>query len=202
MTAELQPADLLADLPEMMEPPDALPDLPDDDAGEEEPAATAGNERRSTATKLVDLALERYSLGVTPDGEAYALPAAGGHIVTMLRDCRSSLRAELAREFSGSTKRPLFVCACRRARRVGWLRQGARSPRCYRRRASRGGVLRLVGGRFLKLTLTDVWLRECSTVPVEVWTFVPGSTSRRPPGRRTGGTEWSVKWYRPGSTRR
>lgn len=53
----------------------------------------------SIATQLVQLAQERYSFGVTTDGEPYALPVNGGHIVTMLREGKSGLRAELAREF-------------------------------------------------------------------------------------------------------
>lgn len=61
------------------------------------PAADPGEEpKRSAAALLVDLALERYRFGVTPEGEAFAVPTAGGHVVRMLRGGRFSLRAELA----------------------------------------------------------------------------------------------------------
>ena len=82
------------DLPNMTEPAVALPELP-----VEEVDAQSDNSRPLTATQLVELALERYSLGVTAENEAYALPATGGHVVMMLRDARASLRGELAREF-------------------------------------------------------------------------------------------------------
>lgn len=55
--------------------------------------------RKSVATQLVELAVERYDLGVTEDGEAFATTAVGPRIVRMLRGGRQSLRAELAATF-------------------------------------------------------------------------------------------------------
>ncbi len=78
--------------------PDPLPELPDDNADEADVQPDSGRPP-SVATQLVELARDRYTLGVTTDSEAYAVPAGGGHVVMMLRDARASLRGELAREF-------------------------------------------------------------------------------------------------------
>ncbi|OIQ84053.1 hypothetical protein GALL_341330 [mine drainage metagenome] len=61
--------------------------------------------RKSAAAQLVDLALERYTFGVTPEGDPYAIPLPGGHVVRMLRGGRSSLRGEIAAAYRASTKR-------------------------------------------------------------------------------------------------
>lgn len=53
-------------------------------------------EKRSAAAQLVDLALQRYRFGVTPEGETFGVPRTGGHVVRLLRGSRTSLRAELA----------------------------------------------------------------------------------------------------------
>jgi hypothetical protein len=55
------------------------------DSGERQP-------RKSTADRLVDLAVERYEFGCTEDREPYALDANAGHVVRMLRE-PSSLRS-------------------------------------------------------------------------------------------------------------
>jgi hypothetical protein len=59
------------------------------DSGERQP-------RKSTADRLVDLAVERYEFGCTEDREPYALDANAGHVVRMLRGGKLSMRAELA----------------------------------------------------------------------------------------------------------
>lgn len=58
--------------------------------------ADSGGADRSVATQLVQLALERYSFGVTPDGRTYAVPALRDHVVTMMSESRADLRYELA----------------------------------------------------------------------------------------------------------
>ncbi|HET6755940.1 MAG TPA: hypothetical protein VFH23_18525 [Jiangellaceae bacterium] len=58
----------------------------------------------STATQLVELARERFNLGVTLTGEPYAVPVDGPNVARVLRGGRRSLRAELARMFYGKTK--------------------------------------------------------------------------------------------------
>lgn len=84
---------------------DENPPLPDEPPDEDDPAgaksARAGEKSAapSQATRLVQLAIEQYELGVTPDGEPYAVPASGPRVVRMLRGGRGSLRAELARRY-------------------------------------------------------------------------------------------------------
>ena len=55
-------------------------------------------QRDNAANQLVQLALSRYRLGATPDGEPYAVPRSGGHVVRLLRS-GSTLREELARDY-------------------------------------------------------------------------------------------------------
>jgi 5S rRNA maturation endonuclease (ribonuclease M5) len=56
-------------------------------------------DRKSAATQLVELAMARYRLGVTPEGEPYAIPKSGGHVARSLRGGKTGLRAELSREY-------------------------------------------------------------------------------------------------------
>lgn len=77
---------------------DAEPGDLDDDEDEDD-----SSPRRSVATKLVELAVGRYELGVTPDGDPYALPRSGPRIVRLLRGGRGSLRAELAQSYYTAT---------------------------------------------------------------------------------------------------
>ena len=56
-------------------------------------------ERKGAATQLVELAMSRYVLGVTPDGDPYAIPRSGGHVARSLRGGKAGLRAELSREY-------------------------------------------------------------------------------------------------------
>lgn len=58
----------------------------------------------SVATQLVELAHERYRLGVTQTGEAYAVPVDGPNVARVLRGGRRSLRAELARAYFEKNK--------------------------------------------------------------------------------------------------
>lgn len=59
----------------------------------------------SAAATLVELALEAYEFGCTEDGETFARPLPGGHVVRQLRGGRASLRAELAKRYRSTTKR-------------------------------------------------------------------------------------------------
>ncbi|MDJ0359704.1 toprim domain-containing protein [Rhodococcus sp. H29-C3] len=56
-------------------------------------------ERKSAATQLVELAMARYTLGVTPEGDPYAIAKSGGHVARSLRGGKAGLRAELSREY-------------------------------------------------------------------------------------------------------
>jgi len=60
--------------------------------------------KTSVATKLVEMAKERFALGVTVTGEAYAVPINGANVARALRGGRRSLRAELARLYFAETK--------------------------------------------------------------------------------------------------
>jgi len=62
-------------------------------------------QRKSAATVLVDLARERYRLGVSSDDEPFAVPLSGPQVVRMLRGGRGSLRAELASAYFAVTGR-------------------------------------------------------------------------------------------------
>ncbi len=62
-------------------------------------------DKKSAATKLVELAQGRYDFGVSESGEAFALPRSGPKIVHLLRGSKQSLRAQLAREFFRKNKK-------------------------------------------------------------------------------------------------
>lgn len=57
----------------------------------------------SVASQLVTLAEERYDLAVTPAGRSFAVPCSGPLICRMFRGDRTSLRAQLARDFRETT---------------------------------------------------------------------------------------------------
>jgi hypothetical protein len=65
-------------------------------------AALAGG-KDSTATRLVEMAHERFTLGVTTTGEAYAVPVDGPNVARVLRGGRRSVRSELARIYFEQT---------------------------------------------------------------------------------------------------
>lgn len=60
----------------------------------------------SPATLLVQIAEDGYDLGVTPEGDPFALPKLGPPIVRLLRGGKGSLRAELARVYWERTQSP------------------------------------------------------------------------------------------------
>lgn len=62
--------------------------------------------RKSAASLLVELATDRYSLGVSQDSEPFAIPRSiRTHIVLRLRGDKMSLRTSLAREYFKNTGR-------------------------------------------------------------------------------------------------
>lgn len=67
-------------------------------------ASLLGGGTNSTATRLVELAKERFTFGVTTTGEAYAVPIDGANVARVLRGGRRSLRSELARIYFEKTK--------------------------------------------------------------------------------------------------
>ena len=70
--------------------------IADDFTGAAEPKPNQA--KPSTASQLVDMALDRYDFGVTEDGQPYAVRP-GRHVVRMLRGGKNSLRAELSQAY-------------------------------------------------------------------------------------------------------
>ncbi len=62
-------------------------------------------DKKSAATRLVEMAMERYEFGISTVGEAYALPKSGPKIVALLRGSKTSLRGQLAREYFRETRK-------------------------------------------------------------------------------------------------
>lgn len=58
-----------------------------------------GGERKSTATELIEQALEEYALKISDSGEEFAVPKSGPRVAHLLRGGHTSLRASLAREY-------------------------------------------------------------------------------------------------------
>jgi len=69
----------------------------DDDVIEQRDDET--NDKPSQAERLVRLALERYRIGRTDAGEAFAVEKDGPNVAIMFRGSRDALRSTLAREF-------------------------------------------------------------------------------------------------------
>jgi hypothetical protein len=57
------------------------------------------SDKKSAATTLVEIAEETYRFGVSDDGESFAVPRQGPQVVALLRGGKSSLRAQMARQF-------------------------------------------------------------------------------------------------------
>jgi len=60
-------------------------------------------EKRTQADALVDLAKQRYRLGISEDGEAFAVPVDGPAVAMMFRTGASGLRAALAKAYRQQT---------------------------------------------------------------------------------------------------
>ena len=63
----------------------------------------SGDDKPSVAEAIVRLALERYRLGVSEEGEPFAVERGGPNVAVSLRGTASSLRALLAREYRRET---------------------------------------------------------------------------------------------------
>lgn len=116
-----------------------------DATSEPAPAASdSTSDRKSVkavSTVLVELALSRYYLGVTGDGEAFAVGKDGSHVARMLRGGKTGLRAELARAYFEAHERAAPQAALSDALLVleGKCRD-AQPDSVYLRVAERGGV--------------------------------------------------------------
>jgi hypothetical protein len=66
--------------------------------GRDQDAGRASDERKSTATMLVEIANEQYEFGRSSDGDTFGVPRSGPKIVRMVRGGKTSLRNQLASE--------------------------------------------------------------------------------------------------------
>jgi hypothetical protein len=62
-------------------------------------------DRKSASTELVEIACERYEFGLGDGGETFAVPNTGPRVALMLRGGKTSLRAQLARDYYSRTGR-------------------------------------------------------------------------------------------------
>jgi len=94
MTGEPPGVDIYTDEPR--------PEADGQQAAHDGPEASGSRSGRapSQATRLRELALARYRLGVTPDGTPFAVPTTGPQVVRAFRSGRTGLRAELARAYA------------------------------------------------------------------------------------------------------
>lgn len=74
-------------------------DLDDGDTGEDDDAAHIGASKPNQATKLVDLALDKYGLGATPDGRPFAYSLFTPHVVFDLKGNKLGLRQQISSDF-------------------------------------------------------------------------------------------------------
>lgn len=121
-------------------------------------------ERKSAATQLVGIATELYDFGVSDAGETFAVPKAGPRVLFMLRGGKSSLRAQLSREFFTRTGKAAPQQALADALLVvEGMAQEEPESRLYLRVARHAGALWLdLGdntGRAVKIT-GDGWTVE------------------------------------------
>jgi hypothetical protein len=66
---------------------------------QEQPSRASGRSAKTTATTLVEMALEKYHVGQSHEGEAFVYPRQGPLVVSTLRSGKASLRSELARQY-------------------------------------------------------------------------------------------------------
>jgi hypothetical protein len=64
---------------------------------------SAETDKKSVAARLVDMAQERYFLGVSEDGEPFGAERTRPHLAMLLRAGRAGLRAELASRYFSET---------------------------------------------------------------------------------------------------
>lgn len=62
-------------------------------------------DRKSASTELVEIACQRYEFGLGDGGDTFAVPKEGAQVALMLRGGKTSLRAQLARDYYARTGR-------------------------------------------------------------------------------------------------
>lgn len=116
-------------------PPDNTPTTTDAEQSEQP-------KQPSAATTLVNIALERYDLGVSDSGETYGVPKQGPMVVQLLRGGKTSLRGELSREYFRSMGRAVGQQALSDAlTTLDGFAQELEPTRLWQRVAQAGGAL-------------------------------------------------------------
>ena len=126
-------------------------------------------EKKSAATVLVEMAQERYDFDVSETGETFGVLKAGPQVVFMLRGGKTSLRAQLAREYFTLHRKAVGQQALADALLVvEGMAQEQEPKRLYLRTARFGGALYLdlgdATGRAVRID-GDGW-KVVSDVPV------------------------------------
>lgn len=100
-----------------------------------------GNEKKSAATVLVELARERYTFGQSADGEPFATPIMGDPVTLLLRGGKRGLRSELARAYYAAHEKAAPQQALADALLVieGMAREAEPEPLAQRVAATPGG---------------------------------------------------------------
>lgn len=105
------------------------------------PAKTEEKEKKSASTTLVEIAEELYTFGVS-DGETFAVPITDPKVVRMLRGGRTSLRAQLSREYFRRVRKAAPQQALADALLVvEGIAQDQQDQQLYLRVARHGGAL-------------------------------------------------------------
>ncbi len=94
----------------------------------------ATTKKTSVATQLVEMAVAHYDLGVSEEGEPFAVEFGGPNVASLLRGGRSSLRARLASRFMDQTGRAASASSLADAMAVleGMAAQEAPTPLALR----------------------------------------------------------------------
>ncbi len=79
--------------------PDGAVDLDGEDPDQDDGVDASGATKPNQATKLVDLALGKYGLGVTPDGRPFAFDEMTPHVVFDLKGNKLGLRQQISSDY-------------------------------------------------------------------------------------------------------
>lgn len=167
-------------------------------------SSLADTDKKSVAARLVDMAQERYLLGVSEDGEPFGAERNRPHLAMLLRGGRAGLRADLAARYFRETGSVAGGQALTDATLILEGLAAAQTPEALNLRvAEQGGVvyidtgdsdgrvIRIRGGqwtlcssapvRFLRTKLTGAMPMPRSSGDVtELWDFVNIAVEDRP----------------------
>lgn len=126
-------------------------------------------EKKSASTQLVEIAEQMYEFGLGDNGEVFATPRDGDLVVRMLRGGKTSLRAQLAREYFMRTRKAAPSAALADALLViEGMAQLGQEQELHLRVARHGGALWLdlgdVTGRAVRITRSGWTVAERAPV--------------------------------------